>query len=146
MIIRDATSEDFPDLDRIGRAFAEAAGLPEVDKESLECTLQNLIDNGILKVAEQDMRVVGCIGVLVFPLYSNLSYILAQELFWWIDREYRGTSGGIRLLNVAEAEAKKLGAKRMMMLCLDRVEGDKVASLYQKLGYESQERTFTKWL
>ena len=145
MIIRDATEDDFLDLVSIGSDFAAAAGMPEVDVDTLVTTLRTLMDSGVLKVAENG-EIAGTIGALVFPHYWNVNEVVAQELFWWIREEYRGTSAGIRLLNACEKECQGMGAKKLMMLCLDNLDGDKVANLYRRRGYEPQEQTFIKVL
>lgn len=145
MHIRDAKITDFSDLERMGIAFARAAGQVDVDSDTLASTVGNLMKNGILKVVENG-SVIGCIGALVFPHWWNKNEIVAQELFWWLDEEYRGTSAGIKLLIELEKEAKSRGAEKLMMLCLDDLNGNKMANMYSKLGYVPQERTFTKVL
>lgn len=143
MIIRDATLDDFDDLERLGRDFALAAGQVDVDSETLAFTIGNLIDSGILKVAVNG-SVVGCIGALVFPHWWNANAIVAQELFWFVDEPYRGSSAGLRLLSALENEAKDRGASQLMMICLDDLDGDKLAKMYIKLGYVPQEQTFVR--
>lgn len=145
MKIRDAEITDFDDLERMGIAFAQAAGQVDVDSDTLAFTIGNLMETGILKVAENG-SVIGCIGALVFPHWWNKNELVAQELFWWIDEAHRGTSAGIKLLAELEKEAKSQGAEKLMMLCLDDLDGNKVANMYSKLGYVPQERTFTKVL
>lgn len=145
MIIRDAQPEDFNDLERLGRDFAKAAGLPDVDKDTLDFTLGNLLENGIFKVAVNG-SVIGCAGALVFPQWWNASEIVAQELFWFVDKDHRGTSAGIRLLKALEKSAKEKGAKKLMMICLHDLDGEKVAKMYSKLGYVPQEQTYIRKL
>lgn len=143
MIVRDAEIDDFDALQEMGAEFVKAAGQPEVNPETLLATLSALKESGILKVAESG-SVVGVAGALVFPHYWNANELVAQELFWWVDESHRGTSAGIRLLNALEAAAKERGAKKIMMLCLEAINPDKVERLYRKMGYEPQERTFCK--
>lgn len=145
MRIRDATIDDFDEMVVLGREFAKVAGQPEVDKESLEYSFLNLMENGILKVAENG-AIQGGAGALVFPAYWNQHEMMAQELFWFLRPEYRGGSTALKMLISLENEAKVKGAKRLMMICLDELDGAKIASMYERLGYESQERTFVKWL
>lgn len=145
MKVRDAEQSDIVALVQLGKEFADAAGLPDVDSESLQITLNNLMQDGILKVAENG-SVQGAAGALVFPMYWNRYEMVAQELFWFLRPEYRNGSTGIKLLFALENAARAQGAKRIMMLCLDALEGDRVASIYQRLGYAPQERTYVKWL
>lgn len=145
MIIRDADSNDFGDLERMGISFAKAAGLVDVNSETLMQTLQSLSDNGILKVAVNG-SVIGCVGALVFPHWWNHNEIVAQELFWWVDEDHRGGSAALRLLTALEKTAKEHGASKLMMLCLDDLDGKKVAGMYSRLGYVPQEQTFVREL
>ncbi len=145
MIVRDATEDDYDDLLRMGREFVAEAGRGEIDDDTLLMTLESLKEQGILKVCENG-TVCGAAGALVFPHYWNRGEMIAQELFWWVDEAKRGTSAGLRLLVALENEARDLGAKELLMLCLERVDGDKVANMYERLGYEPLERTYTKEL
>jgi len=145
MIVRDATESDLAALEQIGREFTAAAGMPDIDPESLRATLTGLIteQSGILKVADNG-AVTGALGALIFPHYWNAGEIVCQELFWWVFPKFRGSSAGMKLLTAVEASAKQKGAKRMMMLCLDAVNGEQVGQMYERLGYQPQERTFAK--
>lgn len=129
----------------MGHAFAKAAKQPPVDLQTLQKTLDQLREVGILKVAENG-SLCGVLGALCFPNFWNENEIIAQELFWWVDIPARGTSAGIRLLQAVEDECRDRGAKKLLMLALDDLEGEKVAGLYRKRGYEPQERSFRKLL
>lgn len=86
----------------------------------------------------------GAILGLVFPHWWNPSVLVAQELGWWVEPEYRGTSVGIRLLKQFEIRVAELGATKVMMICLEALEPDKVEQIYTKLGYTKLERIFIK--
>ena len=148
MIVRNAAWEDLAELIRMGQAFTEAAGQHEIDVESFAITVENLLDVGIVKVAADNVtqRVIGSISVMVFPSFWNHGRLLAQELWWWVDEDYRGSSAAIKLLKEAEIESKRMGAEKLLMLYLDGLEGAKMAQIYERLGYKPQERTFYKEL
>lgn len=129
----------------MGREFVAAANQPAVDDESLTQTLAQLSEHGVLKVAENG-SVCGVIGALVFPNYWNVNELIAQELFWWVDEAARGTSAGVRLLSAAEDACRDRGAKKLLMLCLNDLDGDRVAQMYQRRGYEPQEQAYRKVL
>jgi GNAT superfamily N-acetyltransferase len=147
VIVRDATPEDYPNLQRMGSAFAKAANQPPVNPDTLRLTLDHLRANGVLKVAENG-AVCGVIGALVFSHYWNAHELIAQELFWFVEESARGTSAGIKLLAAAEKACRERGARQLLMLALDDLEGDRVAEVYRRRGYEPQEKTFRKdlWL
>ena len=78
------------------------------------------------------------------PHYWNEKELIAQELFWWVTEDHRGTSAGIRLLFALEKQAKQMGAKKLIMACLDGLDGKRVAKMYGKLGYVPQDQNFVK--
>jgi GNAT superfamily N-acetyltransferase len=88
----------------------------------------------------------GMIAFIVFPMFMNHSHLVAQELFWWVDEDKRGTKLGLELLDRAEKEAEKLGAKDMLMLSLNDLNGDKVNKLYESKGYKPREVTYMRAL
>ena len=142
MIIRDATIDDFDDIDRMGIDFARAAG-NIVDRETLLATIEGLLETGIVKLAIDD-KPVGMIGAMIIPVWWNKYQTLAQEFFWWVDPSHRNTSIGIKLLTALEGGAKEAGAMRITMFCLTDVDGEKIAGLYEKLGYTPLENVFSK--
>ncbi len=142
MIIRDATMDDFDDIDRMGIDFARAAG-NIVDKETLRTSIESLLENGIIKLAIDDIP-IGMIGAMIIPVWWNKYQTLAQEYFWWVSISHRKTSAGIRLLNALEENAKEVGAARIAMFCLTDVDGERISGLYEKLGYTQLEQVFSK--
>lgn len=128
---------------RMGRAFAEAAGLVSDDCSMLQ-TLRALMSDGGLYVVGEPVR--GMAGVLVYPAYFNAAQISAQELFWWVDPQARGTGAGRMLLDALEAHARERGAHTLTMIALDDVDGERVANLYRSQGYRPLERNFVKVL
>jgi len=148
-VIRHATNQDIPELVEVMRNFYRESGYAsrvEYDPISAADTFAALIEdnNGCLIVAEQDGELVGSIGALAFPLYFNKSYRMAQELFWWLSPKLRGSSIGIRLLRKAEQWAKLNRVENFIMIALDKVNPDKVGSLYKRSGYELSEYLYMK--
>jgi len=84
----------------------------------------------------------GIILGLVYPAYWNTSVLIAQELGWWVEPEYRGTSVGIKLYSKFKQRARELGATKLMMICLESSEPDKLESFYLLQGLKPTERTF----
>lgn len=142
MIVRDAKETDYPEIIRMGRAFAQAADQPDVDPDPLISVLNDL---PILKVVENG-EVCGMAAAVVYPHYWSPDTLVAQELWWWVDETARGSRAGVMLLEALEESAKVLGASKLMMLALDALNPDGVERLYRRRGYVPQERTFVKEL
>lgn len=144
-MIRLATQEDMPELLRMGELFFNASGYAEMTAINLsdtEVLLDKLIEAGTLLTDGKG----GMIGFVIFPLFMNASYFVAQELFWWVDEDQRKSGLGIELLSKAEELSKEYGANQMIMLSLKKLDGDRVSKLYKSRGYQERENTFMRAL
>lgn len=54
-------------------------------------------------------RVIGIIGVLVVSSFFDDTQIIASELVWYVEQEYRGKGAGKNLLNYMEDYYRKRG-------------------------------------
>lgn len=141
--MRQATQDDWGEYLRMGTEFYNQSGysdIGELSEPHLKQTFDILVDAGSMLIDEG-----GMIGWINFPVFMTGTPV-AQELFWWVDEDKRKTGLGLKLLRSAEAKAKEQGASHIMMLCLDRLDGEKVAKLYKRMGYESREQTFMRAL
>ena len=85
-------------------------------------------------------------AAVLFPAYMDAQTVLAQELFWWVSPEHRKSGTAIELLGALEETAKALGAKAILMLSIDALDGERVAHIYKRRGYKPAERTFMRKL
>ena len=85
----------------------------------------------------------GVIGVLS-PSWLNPEILVVQELGWWVEPEYRGTTFAVRMLRAFEKEAKALGAEKVFMLSLEALSPDVLDKMYNKLGYMKLENIYIK--
>lgn len=86
-----------------------AEGLPE-GKLSHEM-YKKLEANGVLFIvrARDDDKLLGCINILIY-VSPHYSLKLAQIDLVYLDKEYRETSAGLRMIKEAEAIAQEQGA------------------------------------
>ncbi len=143
--VRLATVDDLPNILRMGEDFFNASGYKDIssfNKEDTHELLIKLINNGTLLTDGN----TSILGFIVFPLFMNTKCLVAQELFWWVDKEARKTGTGIKLLKLAESIAAQQGATAMLMLSLKSLDGDRVNKLYNKLGYSEREQTYMRLL
>lgn len=144
-MIRLATLEDMPQLLRMGESFYLESGyqdMIEFNQPDVRDMLEQLINMGTL-VTNGDSAML---GFVIFPMFLNKKSLMAQELFWWVDKGKRGSSDGIKLLNRAEEIAKQSGASIMNMLSLNDSGGDKVNALYERKGYTRKEQSYMRVL
>lgn len=144
-MIRLATLEDMPALLRMGKSFFDASGyggLTTFDHDDTSDLLSRLIDAETLVTDGKGAM----LGFVVFPMFMNSSTVVAQELFWWVDKAFRKTGVGVEILKHAEDLARMKGAKSMMMLSLKELDGERVNKLYQRMGYQEREQTYMRIL
>jgi hypothetical protein len=144
-MIRIAEINDLPNLLRMSESFFNVSGYAELttfnvaDSEEL---LIRLIDLGTILTDGKNAM----LGFVIFPLFMNKQTIMSQELFWWVDKEIRGTTAGIKLLKMAEKISKESGATVMNMLSIEDLNGEKVNKMYSKLGYKRKEQSYMRVL
>lgn len=147
-MIRAATTDDMPDLIRMGRAFyetTERAGIVPFCPASAEVTARLLLEQGVLLVAEFERHVIGMIGLLVAPSLMNHAYRVASEIMWWVDADARFSGAGLHLIRAAENAAREAGAIELTMVRLDN--SPRAAELvYLRRGYRPAEHSYTKVL
>ena len=116
--------------------------IPPTDKGTIKSIKENfkLNDNIILIEKEKKGLILG----IVYPYIFNPQILIAQELGWWVEPEYRGTTVGVRLLKEFELQARKKGANKIIMASLHNEYKDKLASIYNKLGYAPLEYMYIK--
>ena len=137
--MRQATRDDMLELLRMCRAFSEAAKHP-IDRERIVTTLEALMDSefGLVLIADGAMLT----GVITDSLFNTSKF--AQELFWWVDEDKRGTGVGRELLEAFEAWAGFNGAERVIMVALQELAPRKVGKIYREAGYVPLEHSYTK--
>lgn len=143
-MIRRATLADMPRLIEMGQRFAsssEYAGRVEVDPERVAYSVAGMLDNpmAVVLVSGSDATITGMLLAVLYehPFSGKLT---GSELAWWVEPEARGD--GIRLLRAVETWAKDAGATRMQMVA----PNERVAALYERLGYSALETAFQRSL
>lgn len=143
--IRDATEEDIPRIVEMGRTFVEVSGQEDIgtyDDEMAAVTVRSCMADGVVLVIEVDGKVVGMAAALVYRVYYSRDDFTAQELFWWVEPEYRGI--GDELRKMLERRAKEKGARTLFMIALEKMKW--VGKLYERAGYRPFEHTYVKEL
>jgi len=131
-------------LAEVVKKFAPINGLGIKPSENIEEIMTNLLDNEDVICIEKENK--GVILGIIYPLYYNPDVLIAQELGWWVEPEYRNTTLGIKLLKEFEKEAKARGAKKIIMFYLDAQTPDKINQMLSRMGYEPVEYNMIKEL
>lgn len=146
-MIRPGLPEHMPRLIEMGRAFFAASALARVaefDDGSFVETVEGFSAVDALYVAEHGAGIVGMIGALVYPAWFNKRHLTGQELFWWVDPEWRGRGHGMALYRRL---MERIEAQRLASFTMGSTETLKPAALarfYRREGYVPTERLFAK--
>ncbi len=147
-IVRKATEKDLTEITQMGRIFFMEAAWGDVcewDDLAAYESLYNMVvgDNCIIMVAEQDNKIIGMVGAVLFPLWFNPAIKMGQEFFLYVKLEHRG-GVGIKLMQALEDEAKENGVQGFAMLAVENLPS--LDKFYSKWGYRPSEKTYIKRL
>lgn len=146
MTLKLATSEDYPHIIRMARAFHRAS--PYADLEFSEERCEELFRR-YLTSDKRDLVIILAVEETPFGMivgfansipFSNEK--IAAELAWWVDEDKRGTKGSLLLFKAYEDWAVRIGAKISQMAMLDEVTN--LTKFYTKQGYTPAERSYVK--
>lgn len=145
-MIREATAADIPRLVEMGsRSLREGPYKDQVEdnpEQSAKLAFGVISSqNGRVLIAEEDGKVVGLLGFILFPHYFS-GVLTAGEVMWYTEPEFRKSFTALALLRGAERMARDLGAKRMQFTAPTR----EVARAYESLGYTPIEVSYQKVL
>lgn len=144
-MIREATIEDMGQLMDYCRKFYVASGWSAYagfDDEAMFATLREMMDSqeAVLLVCDG-----GFTGAFLFRPYFSAD-LAAQERFWWVEPEKRGSGLATALRESLEAWARCVGAKTLCMSALEASNPEKVIAKYREAGYDPVERSVIRRL
>jgi GNAT superfamily N-acetyltransferase len=97
-------------------------------------------------VAEDDGRIIGTMGVLSYSHPFKPSVRIAQELFWWVEQDYRRSGVGKTMLDAGEDWAKELGCAGMLMITIHGIDHERNGAFYERSNYRALEHSYLKRL
>jgi GNAT superfamily N-acetyltransferase len=95
-------------------------------------------------LAEDDGKIVGIAGALLYPMYFSPSSMVVQELWWWLTPQVRGKGAGKAMYDTIESWAIANNATALFMIALEDDRVGKMANLYTRKGFRPMERTFIR--
>jgi hypothetical protein len=110
-------------------------------KEFPDMSIKGLIDKGIIIVAEEDNKIIGCIiSLLNANIWTAMNELVT--LVTWVHKDKRNSSAFYRMHKLYKEEYTKLKKEnkidRVLMACLP----NKTNIKFEKLGYKLIERTY----
>ena len=151
MNVRQATEQDLDKyIELLGHFHAASpmTGVADFDAVKTRAFLSASLENSniLLLVGELDGEIVGVTSCLLYPLYFNPDYQVAQELWWWLTPAARGSGVGQAMFKAIEAWAKEKDARALFMIALEDERAAAMEKVYFRAGFRPLERTFIKEL
>jgi len=144
MTVREAKDADYEQMDALCIKFFEEGQLKGTPKEDCFSTgLRNYVEMGLALclVLVDGSKLLGGVGAMMTEDFIT-GDLVCTEMFWYVDPAYR--RWGIRLHRELEKEAKNRGCSRILMVCLAKLNAEKMGKYYLRRGYELQEIFYTK--
>lgn len=148
MHIRPANEADIPAIVRMSACFYPTTCYPALapmDEASVIGVARFCMDGGVMLVAEDEAGVCGMVGLVVAPFMFNATLMTAQEVVWWVDPEAQGKGAGKALLAAIEPACRAKGVAAIVMVHMAN-SPPQAAALYERMGFEHTESTYTKRL
>lgn len=143
-IVRKAIPEDMEACIIMGADFIKESSYAtdELDYDTLIMIFIKSLQDGLAFVAEDDGDIFGMLlghkGALLF----NKNILIAQEIVWWVDVDYRHTRAGGELIRTFESEAKK-DCKYTVMSLLPTSPAE-LKQYFNHIGYIEKEFSYFK--
>ncbi len=96
----------------------------------------------ILLLKDEDRAVGMLVGMVGSPVFSD--DLIASELAWFIEPEYRGSRKALQLVYAYEEWARRMGCKNVSMSLLTALTD--ASKTYERLGYTKTEISYLKAL
>jgi len=142
--IRLLTADEVPLLLPMIRAFFAEGNIDGTLNEAYATKLLRghvAAETGFVLVAGLPIR-AGICGIM-YPDMATADPC-CMEFFWYVSLPERGSSIGLRLLDAWEHEAKRRGAKRLLMAHYLTEKTAQFAKLYDRRGYKKREQIYVK--
>ena len=145
-MIRPAVPGDLHDLLNYGRFFWQKTpycGKIPYNGHAVETLLESMMDSHYLIVSEDGDDMLGFLGMLITPMVFNPDYMIATEVFFFVDPAWRGNDIGASLFARAEYDLVDLVD---IIVFGDMTTSTDMTEMYTRNGYVCTERSFTKVL
>ena len=145
--IRDMTPDDILDVVILGKQFVKSLGsfYGGVNNTKLRETLEQLVELEQFKglvLCDNETPVGMLIGIVNSVWYSDT--VLATELAYYVDEDYRGSRKSLELFYRFEEWAKQIGANYCIMSGTEELKS--LDTLYLRKGYVKNEINYVKEL
>ena len=145
-MIRPAAPGDLSALLEYGRYFWQKTpyvGKIPYNAKAVKDLIETMMDAHYLIVSEEGTVLVGFLGMFLTPMIFNPDYVVATEVFFFVDPAHRGKETGASLFARAEYDLADIAD---ILSFGDMTTSTDMADMYTRNGYVYTERAFTKVL
>ena len=146
-ILRKAEVSDKEQIvDLVKQFFEESLGNYglRLSLETINETIANIVTTQVGFVADKEGKLVGCAGAQLAPSMFDKTQLIGQEFMWYVTKEERKTSVGLRLLKKLEEECISRGASLVIMGCMGNLYVDVLDRFYKRNGFKTLEKQYIK--
>ncbi len=148
-MIRPAVLNDLLRLQVMGAKFFEATGFDKWFRWNPATFAKAIVhfiesETAVVLVGDGPNGVVAMAAALAYPCWMDEDSLTAQELFWWVEPEFRGGPFGNALHRGLEDWARGKDCSTMEMGAIETLRPDVLAAAYARKGYEPKERIFCR--
>ncbi len=147
VVIEKADIEDIAGIVRLIREFFEeslSVYSLSLDASTIHETVTKYVTDYIGLVARRGDKIIGTIGGFVMPSIFDKNQLVGQETIWYVTKEERKGSIGIRLIKEFENRCKEQGAHLIVMVHMENLYADVLDKLYKIRGYKLMENQYIK--
>jgi GNAT superfamily N-acetyltransferase len=146
--VRQATIDDLDQYVKLMAEFHNASPMKNVavfNEQKCRDFVSNSLENSdmLFLLGESEKGILGIASCLLYPLYFA-DYKVAQELWWWLTPDARGSGIGQEMFKKIENWAKEKNAQSLFMIALEDERAGKMEKVYCRAGFRPLERTFIK--
>ncbi len=148
MLVRNAVMDDVDDIVRMSAKFYATTNyrhFADMSDETVGNLVRDLIDRGIMLVAESEGRVMGMAGLYIGPFLFNSDKSGAYEVVWWVSPDEQGRGAGKMLMDAIESSSRDKGCDIIQMVTL-ATSPPHAGKIYETMGYAHSETSYTKVL
>lgn len=131
--------------EKIRGYYEHSRTLIDIDIATVKANWEGFVSSGFacIFVVEEEGVIVGIISGMCYP--DPLSgRMIAQEVFWFVDKECRHKGYGGLLINTFEAWGKMKNATAVRLAHLADLRAGENKALYEGLGYTVAEVAYEK--
>ena len=144
--IRIAEMDDLETiLDMCDRFWQETMYTEKFDRDHAALMVAMAFDHQLLAVIDIDGP-VGFVAGIKSHLLGSTDALTGTELAWWVNPDHRKGRHGINLMLFIEDLAREQGIKYWNMVSMESSSPEVANKIYQHLGYNKSETSYTKVL